>query len=90
MVVFSNVQMLTIIPLVSIHKDVPKASSKLFIFAKQQKKRNPLENALNNWCHPSYYNFHNLTPLHFNSLDNDKQQRCDCSIANIWKLSNIK
>ena len=39
---FSNVQMLTIMPLVLIHEDVPKASLKLFIFSKQQKKRNPL------------------------------------------------
>ena len=45
---FLNVQMITMLPLVLIHKDVPKASLKLFIFSKQQKKRNPLENALNN------------------------------------------
>ena len=77
---FSNVQMLTIIPLVLIHEDVPNASLNLFIFSKQQKKRNPLQNALNNCCHPPYYNFHNLTPLHFSSLDNDKQQRCDGSM----------
>ena len=74
---FSDVQMLTIIPLVLIDKNVPKASLKLFIFAKQQKKGNSLENALNNWCYPSYYNFHNLMPRNFNSLDNDTQQRCD-------------
>ena len=45
---FLNVQMITMLPLVLIDKDVPKASLKLFIFSKQQKKRNPLENALNN------------------------------------------
>ena len=44
---FLNVRMITMLPLL-IHKDVPKASLKLLIFSKQQKKRNPLENALNN------------------------------------------
>ena len=38
---FLNVQMITMLPLVLIHKDVPKASLKLFVFSKQQKKRKP-------------------------------------------------
>ena len=45
---FLNVQMITVLPLVLIHKDVPKTSLKLFILSKPQKKGKPLENALNN------------------------------------------
>ena len=45
---FLNVQMITMLPLVFTHEDVPIVSLKLFLFSKQQKKRNPLENPLNN------------------------------------------
>ena len=45
---FSNVQMLTMLQLFLIYKDVPKPCLKSFIFSKQQKKRNSLENTLNN------------------------------------------
>ena len=34
----SNIQMLTIIPLVLIHEDVTKASLKLFVFSTEEKK----------------------------------------------------
>ena len=60
-----------------------------FLFSKQQQKRNSLENALNNWCQPSYSNLYNLTPFCFSSLGNIKIKICG-SIRNIWTFWKIK
>ena len=49
-----------------------KGIFKIIHFLKTAEEKEPLENALNNRCHPCY-NFHNLTPLHFCSLGNNKQ-----------------